>query len=105
MPTEKSAERHIICEVRGKPEHRDEVARLLLALVEPARDEEGCLYYDLYQQGDEPDVFYIIDGWKSDDAVAAHAVHPNVPKIVDQLLSLLAAPLKITNSLRLSDHR
>jgi quinol monooxygenase YgiN len=101
MQSDKSAERHIICEVRGKPEHRAEVARLLLDLVEPARDEPGCLYYDLYQ----PDVFYIIDGWKSQDAVDAHAAHPNVPLIVGQLTPLLSAPLKVTYSSRLSDYR
>ncbi|MEU6226872.1 hypothetical protein [Streptomyces sp. NPDC047042] len=37
MTTVKSAERHIICA------------------------EAGCLYYDLYQQSDEPDTFYIVD--------------------------------------------
>jgi hypothetical protein len=33
-----------------KRPNREKVKELLLELVEPARLEEGCLYYDLYQQ-------------------------------------------------------
>ena len=104
MIAEKSQERHIICVVRSKPSHRDKVEKLLLELVEPARPEAGCLYYHLYQQSDEPDIFYIIDGWASEGAVASHVEHPNVSRVVDQLLPLLAAPLQITTSTRVSDH-
>jgi|SRR5258708_5954517 quinol monooxygenase YgiN len=67
MPHDKSQERHIICEVRSKPRDRTEVKGLLLELVGPARREAGCLYYDLYQQADAPDVFYIVDGWATQD--------------------------------------
>lgn len=103
MSTAKSAERHIICEVRGKAPHRARVEELLLELVGPARAEAGCLYYDLYQQSDEPDTFYIVDGWASPEAVAEHAEHPNVTKVVEQLLPLLDVPLKVTTSNRVSD--
>ncbi|MDX3569907.1 putative quinol monooxygenase [Streptomyces sp. ID05-47C] len=103
MTTVKSAERHIICEVRGKATHRARVKELLLELVGPARAEVECLYYDLYQQSNEPDTFYIVDGWASPEAVAEHAEHPNVTKVVEQLLPLLAVPLKVTTSHRVSD--
>jgi hypothetical protein len=59
----KSEERHIICELRCEPENRERVKELVLKFVEPARLEAGCLYYDFYQKIDEPDTFYIIDGW------------------------------------------
>ena len=85
MQTVKSEERHIICVVRSKPANREKVKELLLELVGPARREGGCLYYDLYQQADEPNTFYIIDGWASEEAVAAHTVHPNVSRVVAQL--------------------
>ncbi|MEU2007135.1 putative quinol monooxygenase [Rhodococcus sp. NPDC019627] len=103
MKTAKSEERHIICEVRSKSPHREKVEELLLDLVGPAREEAGCLYYDLYQQSDEPDTFYIVDGWASAEAIAEHAEHPNVTRIVEQLLPLLEAPLKVTTSNRVSD--
>jgi quinol monooxygenase YgiN len=98
-----SAERHIVCVVRAKAEHRERVKALLLELVAPARAEAGCLYYDLYQQADRPEVFTILDGWTSQEAIEAHTVHPNVPRITEQLLPLLASPLEVTTSLRLTD--
>lgn len=102
MKSTHAAERHIICTVRSQPAHRERVRELLLELVAPARLEEGCLYYDLYEQINEPDTFYIVDGWASDEAVELHAVHPNVPRVVEQLLPLLASPLHVTTSQRLS---
>lgn len=103
MQTVKSDERHIICTVRAKAPDREKVKGLLLELIAPAREEAGCLYYDLYQQTDEPNTFYIVDGWVSAEAIATHTEHPNVPRIVEQLLPLLASPLEVTTSIRLSD--
>jgi quinol monooxygenase YgiN len=105
MQTIDAKERHIVCVVRAKAEHRDVVKELLLELVGPARDEAGCLYYDIHQQVDRPDVFRIIDGWASDEAIAAHTVHANVSRVVDRLLPLLASPLEVTTSVRISDPR
>ena len=103
MQNFKSKERHIICVVRSKTENREKVKELLLELVEPARQEEGCLYYDINQQTDEPDTFYIVDGWTSEEAIAAHTAHPNVPRVVEQLLPLLVSPLEVSTSIRISD--
>jgi len=104
-PSPPSEERHIICVVRGFPSDRDRVKELLLELVGPARSEPGCLYYDVYQQRDEPDTFYIVDGWASQAAVEAHSAHPNVSRVVGQLLPLLASPLAVTTSSRVSGRR
>ena len=99
----KSQERHIICEVRSKPLDRAKVKGLLLELVGPARVAAGCLYYDLYQQSGAPDVFYIVDGWASEEAVATHAEHSTVISVVERLLPLLDVPLIVTTNNPISD--
>jgi quinol monooxygenase YgiN len=98
-----TAARHIVCVVQARPETREEVIRLLLDLVGPARAEEGCLYYDINQQVDHPDTFRIVDGWKSQEAIEAHVKHPNVAKVVEQLFPLLASPLELSTSVRISE--
>ena len=103
MANEKFEERHIICEVRSKSLDRAKVKGLLLELVGPARAEAGCLPYDLYQQSDAPDVFYIVDGWASDDDVATHTEQSTVTRVVERLLPLLEVPLVVTTSNRISD--
>ncbi|BBX71402.1 putative quinol monooxygenase [Mycolicibacterium psychrotolerans] len=103
MNTTKTQERHIICTVRSMPAQREAVKRLLLELVEPARQEAGCLYYDIYQNSDEPECFFIVDGWASDAAIAEHAEHPNVTRVVAQLLPLVEVPLQVITNFRLTD--
>ena len=93
---------HIICTVRARTEHREKVKSLLLDLVGPAIAEEGCLYYCIYQQNDEPDTFHIVDGWVSAEAVEAHVAHPNVHKVVAELTPLLSQPLELRTSTRIS---
>ena len=103
MTNAKTDEIHIVCTVQAKPAHRDRVGELLLELIDPARAEAGCLYYDLYQERDHPDTFVLLDGWASEEALAAHAVHPNVSRVVEQLNPLLAVPLGHHHSRRLTD--
>lgn len=103
MTTSKQDEIHIVCTVHAQLEHRDRVGELLLELVAPARGEAGCLYYDLYQERDRPDTFVLLDGWATEAALASHAVHPNVTRVVDQLSPLLSSPLEHLHSRRMSD--
>lgn len=102
MSSTQSLECHIICVVRSQPTAREQVKALLLELIEPARQEDGCLYYHLYEKSDAPSTFYIVDGWVSDEAIAAHGEHPNVIRVVEQLTPLLAEPLELIKNRRLS---
>lgn len=103
MNTSMQDEIHIVCTVRARPEHRERVGELLLELVEPARGEAGCLYYDFYHERDLPDADVLLDGWASEAALAKHAVHPHVGRVVELLRPLLASPLEHLHSRRMSD--
>lgn len=103
MPSLKSDEQHIICEVSCETANRAKVKELLLELVGPARLEEGCLYYDLYQTIENPNTFYILDGWVNEKAVAEHTQHPNVISVMEVMSPLLLSAPQITLSHRISD--
>lgn len=90
-PSDKSAERHLIATLRSKPEHRAQVQELLVQLVDPVRSESGCLYYNIFQQAEDPDAFLVVAGWVDDAAVAAHPTDPHVPRVVEKVMPLLAA--------------
>jgi quinol monooxygenase YgiN len=98
-----SQERHLIVEFRCKPENMERVKGLLLEFIGPARQEEGCLYYDLYQNIAEPTRFFILDGWTDQTRVDRHGQHPNVSRVLEKLLPLLSEPVSITPNLRLSE--
>ena len=105
MESKTSDERHIICELRCETPNRERVRQLLLQFVEPARLEEGCLYYDLYQEITDRNTFYIIDGWTNQAAMDAHATNPHVAQVMEELGPLLVFGPSITLSTRVSDLR
>ena len=78
----------------------------LLELVDPVRSEPGCLYYAIFQQAEDSNAFMVVAGWVNDEAVAAHPSHPNVPRVVELVMPLLADtnPMESLHTLRLSDN-
>ena len=47
------------------------------------------VYYDLHQQWDEPNTFFIIRGWSSQAAIDAHAGNAHVAQVMKKLGPLL----------------
>lgn len=101
--TSKAEEIHIICRLRCEEQNRERVQELLLEYVGPSRQEPGCLYYDIFQEKDDPNAFYILDGWKDQAAVDAHIQHPNVLRVNALIRPLLIEDQKLTFGQRISD--
>jgi quinol monooxygenase YgiN len=97
-------ERHLLVTIRSQPAHRQRVQKLLLALIAPVRSEPGCLYYHLFAHADDPNAFVLTAGWATDEAVAAHPTHPDVPGVLAQLLPLLASPWEVLPTRRISEN-
>lgn len=104
LPTPaKAAERHLLVTLRSQPAHRARVQALLLDLVALVRAEPGCLYYDIFQQAEDPEAFMIYAGWATDAAVAAHPTPPQA-RLVEQLVPLLASPMQVLPTRRVSEN-
>ncbi len=99
----KSAERHLLVTVRSQPAHRQRVQELLLELVDLVRREPGCLYYTIFQQAEDINVFIIAAAWADDEAVAAHPTPPQ-SRLVELVLPLLAAPMQVVPIRRVSEN-
>lgn len=50
---------------------------LLITMVEPSRQEQGCLRYDLFQYQDNPEQFFIVEEWQDETDLERHkqAIH------------------------------
>lgn len=101
--SDKNAERHLVVRFTCAESDSEAVQGLLSEFIGPARQEEGCLYYDLYQNVADPTVFYILDGWRDEASAAAHGEHPNVQRVLQSLLPLLASEPNIITNRRISD--
>lgn len=99
----KANERHLVVEFNCDPENHEKVAQILAEFIEPARAEDGCLYYDLYANIENPGQFFILDGWRDQACVDRHGTHPNVMRVVEKLTPLLSAPVSIKANIRLSN--
>jgi quinol monooxygenase YgiN len=55
----------------------DVVKTQLLKLVEPTRQEEGCIEYRLHQDNTDPGVFIFYENWESMAALDRHITTPH----------------------------
>lgn len=55
----------IIAKFVVKPEKLELVKNSLLSIIEPTRDEAGCIQYDLHQDNDDPNVFLFFELWEN----------------------------------------
>ncbi|MFB2773195.1 putative quinol monooxygenase [Pelatocladus sp. BLCC-F211] len=70
----------------------DAVGSLLLQLVEPTRQEEGCIRYELLQNHAEPTEFIFTEEWENEVALMAHLDSIHLQEIFLEVGKLLAAP-------------
>lgn len=50
----------------------NEMKELLKTMVEPSKNEVGCLLYDIFQMKDNPAKFVVIESWENDEALEGH---------------------------------
>ena len=93
----------IIGTVTARPETREELASLLMALVAPTRAEAGCINYDFHVDAADPCVFVFYENWTDRAALDAHVAMPHLQPLFSQLDRLLACPVEIRPLTMLSE--
>ena len=71
--------------VKAKPGQEEAVKEALLALVQPTRQEPGCLCYNLHQSKSDPAQFMFYEQWASKAALDAHGKTPHMKALGGQL--------------------
>lgn len=62
----------VVAHIHAAPGNEALVREVLEGFVEPTRNEDGCLRYDLFQDISDPLKFTFIEEWISEEALAAH---------------------------------
>ena len=93
----------IIGTVTARPETREELASMLMALVAPTRAEAGCINYDFHVDAADPCVFVFYENWTDRAALDAHLAMPHLQPLFSQLDRLLACPVEIRPLTMLSE--
>jgi quinol monooxygenase YgiN len=80
----------VVARIQARPEVIEEVRKILLAFIEPARKEEGCIAYELMQNNGDPCDFTFVEEWTSDAALDAHLQTPHLKDGAAKLANLLS---------------
>ncbi|MBD2325257.1 putative quinol monooxygenase [Alkalinema sp. FACHB-956] len=81
----------VVAHVIAKPDQIDALKALTLSILEPTRQESGCIQYELHQNLQDPTDFTFIEEWESEAALEAHLQTPHLQAAMAQLDGIVAA--------------
>lgn len=81
---------HVIARLTARSNTVAELQTLLLSLIEPTRQEVGCLRYELLHNTADPTDFTFVEEWVSEAALDAHSNTPHLQAVLTQAPPLLA---------------
>jgi quinol monooxygenase YgiN len=79
----------MIVKFTAKKESIEDVKTALLNILEPTRNEAGCLLYELHQDLDDPSIFMFYEIWETVNHWKAHDHQPHIEafrKIINGLV-------------------
>jgi quinol monooxygenase YgiN len=82
----------VVAHVKARPDTVAEVRTLLSGLIEPTRNEPGCISYDLLQNHEDPTDFTFVEEWSGAEAFAGHFETPHIVETLPKLEPIVAAP-------------
>jgi quinol monooxygenase YgiN len=62
----------IVAKITANPDQIERVKTALIKLIEPTRQETGCIQYDLHQDNENPAIFLFYENWESRELWLAH---------------------------------
>lgn len=80
----------IVAKVTAKTDQIEAVKAELLKMIDPTRQEQGCIEYRLHQDNDNPAVFVFYENWESLSCVEQHMNSPHFKAYVAAVGDLLA---------------
>ena len=81
----------VVARVVALPDQVEEVKSLLPGLIEPTRQEEGCIVYELLQNQTDPTDFTFVEEWESQELLNIHLATPHITEAASQLQGLITA--------------
>jgi len=82
----------VIAHLIALPEKVEELKSLLLSIIEPTRQESGCIKYELLQNNNDPTDFTFVEEWESNDLLDAHLASAHIQEGLRKLEGIAAAP-------------
>ncbi|WP_322013011.1 putative quinol monooxygenase [Paraburkholderia sp. J12] len=92
MQTQSDSRFRTVAILKTRPENAAELREHLLALVDPSRQDEGCITYILHEAINRPGVFVFYEGWEDEAAIDAHIATDKLQRLKEITDRLLIEP-------------
>ncbi|KGF71863.1 antibiotic biosynthesis monooxygenase [Neosynechococcus sphagnicola sy1] len=85
----------VLAHIVASPGKEAALQAVLLELIQPTRQESGCLAYELWQSPANPTQFVFVEAWASEAALNAHLISAHVEQAFLASADFLASPPEI----------
>ena len=85
----------VIARLRAQPGKEADLKQVLVGLIEPTREEPGCIDYELLENLEDPREFTFIEEWESESALEAHFATDHIASALHEFPELLAQELDL----------
>ncbi|KOP27549.1 antibiotic biosynthesis monooxygenase [Hapalosiphon sp. MRB220] len=85
----------VVARISSHPEKVEELKAVFLELIEPTRQENGCIKYELLQNQSDPTEFTFVEEWASHEALDAHLASAHIQTAVAKFQNLVASDVDI----------
>src|SRR5687768_17324723 len=82
----------VVAHLRSKPDKIEETKDALMSMIEPTRNETGCIVYELMQNDADPTDFTFVEEWSSNDELDTHLQTEHIQQVVARADELFSAP-------------
>jgi quinol monooxygenase YgiN len=81
----------VVARVIALPDKVERVKAVLLELIEPTRQEKGCIQYELWHNQADPTDFTFVEEWTNKDALDAHLTSAHLQAAEQKIEGLVAS--------------
>jgi len=85
----------VIARFRAQPGKEADLKQVLVGLIEPTREEPGCIAYDLLENLEDPREFTFVEEWQGESALEAHFSTDHIASALLEFPGLLAQELDL----------
>jgi quinol monooxygenase YgiN len=83
----------VVVRILARPDKVEEVRSLLTNIIEPFRQEVGCISYELMDNSNDPTDFTAIEEWENEAAYQGHLASPQAQEVLAKFADLtIGAP-------------
>lgn len=80
----------VVARVVALPDKVEELKSVLIRLIEPTRQEYGCIIYELLQNQENPTDFTFVEEWESQALLKKHLASAHIAEAESKLEGLVA---------------